>query len=60
MAKSQEKPKRGRPPAESPLKKRFFRCTDDEWELIEAAAKDGNRSQFIRDVVVRAARRTKR
>lgn len=36
---------------------RFFRCTDEEWELIEQAAGQGNRSQFIRETVLRAARR---
>lgn len=48
---------RGRPPVESPLKKRFFRCTDEEWALIQQAAEGDNRSQFIRDLVVRAAKR---
>jgi len=57
MGKTKKKARLGRPPVAEPLKKRFFRCSDAEWELIEQAGADGNRSAFIRGSVVSAARR---
>ena len=38
--------------------KRFFRCTDEEWAIIQAAVPQGNRSEFIRQTLIDAARAT--
>jgi hypothetical protein len=55
MAREKKRPP-GRPKSENPLKKRWFRITDRDWELIEQVA-GGERSQWIRTTLIRAARR---
>ena len=47
---------RGRPVAAEPLKKRYFRATDAQWDLFTAAS-SGNVGQWIRDTCLRAAKR---
>lgn len=53
MGKNLEKPRIGRPPVDEPLKKRFFRCSDAEWDKLCELAEDGNRSQLIRGLIAK-------
>ena len=43
-------PSVGRPKTDNPLRKRFFRCTDEDWERLAEAAKKAKatRSDLIR------------
>ena len=59
MEKIPSQPKTGRPQVKSLLKKRYFRATDEQYELIERAANLSGRSrgEIIRDGAVDAAER---
>lgn len=58
MSSKEPKPKRGRP-ATGTTPKRYFRMDDESWALVENAAQAEGKtvSDFIREVILRAARR---
>lgn len=62
MSKKQEKPRgRGRP-ATGVTPKRYFRMSDDDWQIVVGAAESRGEttSDFIRRVILSAAKRAKK